>query len=340
MTKITVNAYCTIKKASDPDFEHELNLVRDRSDAELMEHLEGFSGYIATHGGEMSARLYALHRHIQRVQVHYSFEIEEEQLILMAGWGLNSNAIFFLPDGTIRSPQGKVLLSQDAAEVDAEGSVPYPHDALQRKDTTEGFLSYRELEASPALPPVIGEGEVTFRSASEVARRALALFTVSLRAASMAAGQGVSVDILEERFPTSFQYLSPAEKAFMSEPDEHSCIQLAWRYEALNLLFWALGTIKELPFPDEICEVKSIIRIMAELDPDKFIEEAELIDTSRLLDALDMHFRAHWIVRQAQKNDEADPAGLNSSVIIERHYALNWLVQFENADWDDVDIPT
>ncbi|MCO6561396.1 MAG: DUF4272 domain-containing protein, partial [Gilliamella sp.] len=24
----------------------------------------------------------------------------------------------------------------------------------------------------------------------------------------------------------------------------------------------------------------------------------------------------------------------------ERHYALNWLTNFENADWDDVDTPT
>lgn len=27
-------------------------------------------------------------------------------------------------------------------------------------------------------------------------------------------------------------------------------------------------------------------------------------------------------------------------VVAERHHALNWLVRFMDADWDDVDTPT
>jgi hypothetical protein len=32
--------------------------------------------------------------------------------------------------------------------------------------------------------------------------------------------------------------------------------------------------------------------------------------------------------------------GLDPGVIQERHHALNWLVRFEDAEWDDVDTPT
>ncbi|MGH1351088.1 MAG: DUF4272 domain-containing protein [Methyloligellaceae bacterium] len=340
MTKITVNAYCTIKTPLELDFEHELNFVRDRSDRELIEHLEGFSEYIKLHGGEMNARLYALWRHTQRVQQHYSVDVELEQFMLMVNWGRTSNAIFFMPDGTIYNPLGQVLLSQSADEVDPDASVPYPDDALQRKETTEGFLSFRELEVTQALPPVISEGEVNFRSAEEVAKRALALFTVALRGASLAAGEGIALDDIKQRFPLSFNYLSPAEEAFLPAPDQQSSTQFAWRYETLAVLFWALGAIDELPFPEKICDVKTIIRIMAELDPDKFIKEAQLINHSKILDTLDMHFRVHWIVREASAKGQREPECLKAGVILERHHALNWLTRFEDADWDDVDTPT
>jgi hypothetical protein len=61
---------------------------------------------------------------------------------------------------------------------------------------------------------------------------------------------------------------------------------------------------------------------------------------SELLDSLDLHQRLHWITRQAQADKKAVPAGLEPGVIQERRRALNWLVQFEAAQWDDVDTPT
>ncbi|HDS1213045.1 TPA: DUF4272 domain-containing protein [Shewanella algae] len=31
---------------------------------------------------------------------------------------------------------------------------------------------------------------------------------------------------------------------------------------------------------------------------------------------------------------------IDRGVVLERHYALNWLIGFENSDWDEVDTPT
>ncbi|KHM90147.1 DUF4272 domain-containing protein, partial [Xanthomonas vesicatoria] len=59
-----------------------------------------------------------------------------------------------------------------------------------------------------------------------------------------------------------------------------------------------------------------------------------------LLDALDLHLRLHWAVRQAGHTHQAPPADLVAGVVYERHYALNWLLHFEDADWDEVDTPT
>ena len=72
----------------------------------------------------------------------------------------------------------------------------------------------------------------------------------------------------------------------------------------------------------------------------ELVAGAALRSTSEILDALDLHFRLHWAARQAGLDKEDPPAELDSGVISERHYALNWLVCFEDADWDDVDTPT
>jgi hypothetical protein len=73
---------------------------------------------------------------------------------------------------------------------------------------------------------------------------------------------------------------------------------------------------------------------------DAILDGASLRPAGELLDALDLHLRLHWAARQARLDKREAPAGLDEGVIRERHHALNWLVRFENADWDDIDTPT
>jgi hypothetical protein len=56
----------------------------------------------------------------------------------------------------------------------------------------------------------------------------------------------------------------------------------------------------------------------------------------RFLGTLDLSYRMHWATRQAGLHNKPAPAGLEPGVILERHYALNWLVRFEDAEWDGV----
>ncbi|HKO94988.1 MAG TPA: DUF4272 domain-containing protein, partial [Polyangiaceae bacterium] len=75
-------------------------------------------------------------------------------------------------------------------------------------------------------------------------------------------------------------------------------------------------------------------------DSERLIRDAKLRATPVLLDALDLHFRLHWAVRQARQDDSEPPAQLDPGVVMERHHGLNWLTGFHGADWDDVDTPT
>ena len=127
---ILINAYCTHCSPPSLAFPHELNNRRDRSDPELLEHLNGFVGYVTGQGErEMTQTLYNVARHIQRVRHHLSLNVDEDDLEAFSLWAARSNAICFLPDGTVRDPAGLVLVDPDSEEPEEEAEIPYPEDA-------------------------------------------------------------------------------------------------------------------------------------------------------------------------------------------------------------------
>jgi hypothetical protein len=337
---ILVNAYCTHLQPPELTFPHKLNGRRDLSDPELADHLNGFHGYIQKSGGqEMTKVNYHLHRHIQRVKHQLSFDIEEDDLDALAAWSLDSNAILFLPDGTIRSPTGNVLLYPDGSPPEDDAEIPFLPKSHARRSNTEKMLQERNIPI-PSLPPLACELELQLRRKEEIFQRAMALFVVALHAESLATNDPIDINELKERIPIGFDALTPLEQAFVYNETntEQEVIQFAWRYEALTLLLWALNLIQNLPFPSTICDVPAVAR--TSLDWASWKDSISLRPISEVLDALDLHYRLHWLSRQGDLDGRDLPFALDGGVVQERHYALNWLISFENAEWDDVDTPT
>ena len=338
-----VNAYATLRELPPLDFPHQLINRRDLSDPEMAGHLEGFVGYVMGRGdGRMTAQRYHLWRHIQRVRNQASFTVADEDLSAMGAWARRANAVLFLPDGSVRTPQMDALIG----EADAEAALPYPPDALERRARTLAALSGFIPKPPAGMPPALGTGEYAPRPASEVLQRALALACVAVQGESIGAGQGSLLTQLRERNPVGFAALSPKEAAFIkaAEPDREVAVAMSWRYEALNVLAWALsldGT--ELGPADRVVDAATLSRTMLEAAHyDALPGSVSLRPAGEILDALDLAWRQHWIVRQARQNG-AEPAGLAGGVVMERHFALNWLTGFHNppdTPWDDTDTPT
>lgn len=339
---ILLNAYCTLLTPPAPVFPHTLIGARSQSDPGLAPHLEGFVGYVlGTNGNRMTSTLYHVMRHIQRVQAQFSFEVEEGALDQVGAWAQQANAVLYWPDGTVRDAQGRVLVYPDGAEPDAGADVPYPPDALERRARTEGQLSGRGIQVPSTLPPVIAEGEVRWRSAAEVAGRAMALAAVAVVAETRGENDPMPVATLDTSLPGYAAFLSPEERAFLAEASSspEQIAKFSWRYEALALLQWALGWQEQLAFPTDICDVPGVMR--AALSHTRQTgHPPSLRPSAELLDALDLHYRLHWLARDARLKEQPAPHGLEAGVILERHHALNWLVRFENSDWDDIDTPT
>jgi Domain of unknown function (DUF4272) len=338
-----INAYCTHLDPPALQFPHALSAKRDRNNPELSEHLNDFIGYVVSRGEQQMTQVkYHLMRHIQRVKHHFSLTVNDSDLDAFAHWAWQANAICFLPDGSIRDPSGRLLIDGTGAAQEADAEIPYPPDARERKARNEGELARLGIRVPAMLPPVVGEDEVDLRQALEVAQRALALFVVAVRAESLAGGDEIPIAELRQKRPAAFRTLTPHESSFLeaAAPEQQQIVNFAWRYEALFLLQWALGLAPDLPHPSRICDVRTVARTMLDISEEDFLTRAALRPTAALLDALDLHFRLHWAVRQARLDGKDGANGFDPGVIQERHHALNWLVRYEDAGWDDVDTPT
>lgn len=336
-----VNLYSTLWELPSLDFPHSLLGQRDSRDPDLEEHLRGFVGFV-TQGGTrpMSATLYHVIQHIQRVQNHLSVQVEAEHLDAMSDWAQRANALIFLPDASVRDPQGRVLISAKDGASDPAAQVPYPPDAHARKQRSVAALQAKGVRTPPGLPPVLGAGELALRDPEELVGRTLALMAVAVYAEGLHSGQRIPASEIQARLNGA--QLSDTEQAFLhqEQPPEQEIVNYAWRYEGLAVLLWTLGHLPELPTPDQIADVPTLARTVFELGEEGLMAKAAVREGAAVLDTLDLHLRMHWAAREANRKGEQTPAGLHAGVLMERHKALNWITCWQDADWDQVDTPT
>jgi len=154
--------------------------------------------------------------------------------------------------------------------------------------------------------------------------------------------------------------VSPSEKVFLENknPTPEECQQLVWRLESIWVLMWSLGYIEQLDWPSGMCDVPKLAGLVSphENDP-AFVNSARLRSASEILDAQDLIMRIHWAIRDAylhqggmipeyldwSRDSEYVPVAMSAAVgvVEQRHYTLNWLVNFlDPENWDEVDIPT
>ncbi len=171
-----------------------------------------------------------------------------------------------------------------------------------------------------------------------VVKRAIALNLISRRA------DGESAEWFAEKIK---QYqledtISEEENIFNEDdsPEDYIVIMFSQRMEACWLLLWALRLIPDLSRPDNFANAERANEIVDSRSIDQFLIEAKLRSKSEILDALDLHFRYHWAVVDAELYGKKSPTGLKPDVVYQRHYALNWLTQYREQEWDEITTDT
>ncbi|MBZ9622179.1 DUF4272 domain-containing protein [Clostridium sp. FP2] len=190
----------------------------------------------------------------------------------------------------------------------------------------------------------IMEEEVAVPIVEAIVKRSVAIFSSALYAECLLMEDG-SVGLAKYEFEEMnkiygvINYLSNSEKEYieMNEPDRVTSIQFAWQYERCAILIWALGFI-ELNPSTEICNVSKIAEVLRRYDSlSALIQDSNIRSSEELLDMHTRNLYYHWACVEARIKNQEILAGLDSGVVQEQHYALNWLVSANGeCDWDEI----
>ena len=92
--------------------------------------------------------------------------------------------------------------------------------------------------------------------------------------------------------------------------------------------------------PTEQLDFWRAVKLMKTRTCTEFMRDAELRPMDEILDQADLIYRYHWAAKDRGHEERDPPAGLDRSVVRERHYALNWLIGYCDQPWDEVSTDT
>jgi hypothetical protein len=211
-------------------------------------------------------------------------------------------------------------------------------EALARKARSEKLLKSEGATLNPSLPVIDSEAEAKVRAKDAVVDRAIGLMIVSL------AAEGLEKDALakDRTLFGADAFLTADEKFFLGDPQPSQADKALFGSddESLGVMLWALGYDAELSRPSKIAAAGPIVKLVTDKGPTKLRDEAKLRTTRELLDAADLIYRYDWACVSARYAKTPQPPGVDCEVVTARHRALNWLIGYQNEDWDDVSTDT
>ena len=334
----------------------------------IKKQVNGVCGYVASIDTEhVDIKINVLHQLLRShgfIFLNYNYPGEEddtmEELVLAPLFEILSKVkgLLLVDEGcTLLNEKGQVILDEDG-DSDLEWFMPYeqpvptdyfngaPADSLRRRNENMEKLLARHIHVTEWLPLIESEEEAHLRTAEEIAGRAAALMIVALFSECILGEQNTISEAREfvkpiiETFDVE-KYFSAKEKAYLQNENstQQEQIQFVWQYEPLLVMLWALGYEEELLFPDNICNVGALVRTMREHNNiEGLVKDAKLRTAEELLSEADMIYRLDWACVDTRIHGLPAPAGMDGGVVMERHKALNWLIQ--DVAWDDVDIST
>jgi hypothetical protein len=233
----------------------------------------------------------------------------------------------------VAAPEPTQERKQKIQEVEAQATAK----ALERKHRSDELLRREGVPVNKYLPAIEDETQVKVRTREEIAFRALALLTVSMKGAGL---DNASVQKLVEGYGLTPRF-TPDERRFIrnATPSERDRVQFSWRYEAAWVLLWSIGYVDDLGKPAGSCDVDAAIAMMRKRSATQFVADAKLRPLSDIVEQADRIYRYHWAVVEANVSN-GKLGGLDPDVTMERHHALNWLIGYMDADWDDVSTDT
>ena len=214
---------------------------------------------------------------------------------------------------------------------------PHPTSAqLARKAKTKSSIMAMELPWLEFLPVIEDAYTIIPRSNSEIAGRAICTCITAVKGEGLE--QETVIEIVE-RLDIAELFTSE-ERVFIDDecPTPRDRAKFSWRYECLDVLLWALGYKDMLPPANEICDVPTDVTIVQDRET-QLAEHSKPRSIAEILDMADLYYRLHWAAIELRLKSVSN-SHIDEEIIVERHYALNWLIRYMNQEWDEITTDT
>lgn len=215
-----------------------------------------------------------------------------------------------------------------------------PKTAEQRKNESEKLLRSLEIPYIDHLPLTHEESDTRIRTPQEIAERILILTYLNY-ASEVRDEKETTVAFLQANL--LWDKVSDYEKQLLQKPEltQQEKTDIFWRTEAVWLLLWVINKVDKLKLPGEKAEIDEIIKRLPGFlaRPNDFIETATIRPVTEILDILDLTYRLHWAARNARLTSKPIPANMSLSIVMERHYAINWVTYYAD-NWDEITTDT
>ena len=215
----------------------------------------------------------------------------------------------------------------DSARKRSASAVKIGKTAQERKDISIEILKSQGVPYIDHLPLRYEADEIAPREKDEVIARSICSFAAIMCACTIRDNgeltdedkQGTK-DFLDNRFGCIDKLTRMERRVIEGEASYDEAVNMGWKYESLWALLWAMGLVKELDFPKDICDCNFVMKTFS----GDFLERVKMRGTDEVLQALDLVYRYHWACVNARVNGTKS-AGLDEEVVMERRGGLEWL---------------
>ena len=215
----------------------------------------------------------------------------------------------------------------DSARKRSVSTAKIGKTAQERKDISIEILKSQGVPFIDHLPLVYETSEVAPREKDEVIARAICSFAAIMCAYTIKDNGELTdedklyaKDFLDNRFGCIDKLTRMERRVIESEASYDEAVNMGWKYESLWALLWAMGLVKELDFPKDICDCNFVMKTFS----GDFSERVKMRGTDEILQALDLVYRYHWACVNARVHGTKS-AGLDEEVVMERRGGLEWL---------------